>query len=283
MDLHEGLFFTTREEEMVRIAIGIMVIGMARLASGAQIDNGIPHAPQVTLEESKGAVIEKTVPVGPIKVQVVWSKKTAQPVIAITIDDCYSGALLEKAHEVAIRNDVKFTFFPTGNAVSQYPKMWKEIYAFGHEIELHTQSHTQMTKMSEEGQYDAYRKNIETLRSVLGEAVTFSYVRPPCGRGVFGYEKSGCMPSYRRAVERLGIYNGVPIDIAMWSGDSLFIGGKQSSGEEVQRYFRTTLSPGMIYLYHTRKADVGQLEEMVQYAKSKGYRLVTLKELLVDT
>lgn len=214
-------------------------------------------------------------------VKVVWKKKTHEPMIAITIDDCYSGALLRKAVDVAKRHEVKLTFFPTGDAAKQYPDLWRTIHAEGHEIELHTQSHTQMAKVTEEKQYEAYRKNIDTMRAILGESVRFAFVRPPCGSGVFGYEKSGCMPSYRRAIERLAEYNGSPIDIAMWTGDSLFVNGKQSSGEHVQRYFRETLAPGMVYLYHTRKPDIEQLEGMVQYAKEKGYRVVTLKELLL--
>lgn len=213
-------------------------------------------------------------------VKVVWKKKTQEPAIAITIDDCYNGALLRKAVDVAKRHEVKLTFFPTGDAARQYPDLWRTIYADGHEIELHTQSHTQMARVGEEEQYEAYRKNIDTIRTILGESVKFAFVRPPCGSGVFGYEKSGCMPTYRRSVERLSEYNGAPIDIAMWTGDSLFIEGKQSSGERVQRYFRETLAPGMVYLYHTRRQDIEQLEGMVQYAKEQGYRVVTLKELM---
>lgn len=212
--------------------------------------------------------------------KVVWKKKTQESAIAITIDDCYNGALLRKAVDVAKRHGVKLTFFPTGDAARQYPDLWREIYADGHEIELHTQSHTQMARVGEEAQYEAYRKNIDTIRGILGEPLRFAFVRPPCGSGVFGYEKSGCMPTYRRSVERLSEYNGAPIDIAMWTGDSLFVGGKQSSGEHVQRYFREKLAPGMVYLYHTRRQDIEQLEGMVQYAKEQGYQIVTLKELM---
>lgn len=238
----------------------IVMAGMIGVANGAYAEN------------------ETIVHNNPVKV--VWKKSTKEQVIAITIDDCYNGRLLRKAVDVAEKYHIKLTFFPTGDAVRQHTEVWREINDKGYEIELHTQSHTEMTKVSEEQQYEAYRKNIETVRSAVGMPIKFAYVRPPCGSGVFGYEKHGCMPSYRKSVEQLSVYNGGHIDIAMWNGDSLFVEGRASKAEYVKKYFQDKLAPGMVYLYHTRSADIDSLEDMVRYALEQGYRMVTLKELM---
>lgn len=213
--------------------------------------------------------------------KVIWKKRTREKVIAITIDDCYNVGLVRKAMREAARRNVKLTFFPTGDAVKSAPGLWREVRAAGHEIELHTQTHHSMETLSEDGQFEQYRKNIDAVRAAVGQDIRFRFVRPPGGCGVFGYEcQGGCMPSYRRSVERLSRYNRAHIDIAMWGGDSLFVRGHATGSAYVLEYFERELMPGKIFLYHTRAADMAVLGEMIDYAIKRGYHLGSLKELM---
>ncbi len=106
--------------------------------------------PITVLEEIK--IVAAPERVKPFKIEpskiVTRKKNYGQKVIAITIDDCYNISLLKEAVEIADKENAKITFFPTGKAMLMAPGLWKKIYENGHEIELHTQTHARLSKLS---------------------------------------------------------------------------------------------------------------------------------------
>ncbi|PIN71863.1 hypothetical protein COV21_03965 [Candidatus Woesearchaeota archaeon CG10_big_fil_rev_8_21_14_0_10_45_5] len=219
--------------------------------------------------------------------QIYCSAKTDEKVIAITIDDLYDLDLVREALSLGDKYGVKFTFFPIGKTVKRDPELYKELLAKGHEIELHTYTHAWATNKNVQGTFDRIYKNyaddINTLRDCIDPNLVFHFARPPGGAGYFGYSstKLGLYEPLSKAIGALEDCNfGVPVDVAIWSGDSMFVNGKLTDSEYVLSYFKKTLSPGKIFLYHTREADFSVMEDIIKYAKSQGYTMVTLESLL---
>ncbi|GEM_PF-1950996 len=215
---------------------------------------------------------------------IYWSKKTDEKVIAITIDDCYNSTYVKEALSLGKKYDVLFTFFPIGNVAAKNPELWKQVLKEGHEIELHSQNHAWATKQTKEQLYKNYSDNIKTFHTLVDKNMVFHFLRPSGGNGIFGYTttKEGIyLPLQNAAIKIVKDNNNVPIDIAMWTGDSMFDSEHNlTDSNYVYNYLKNTLAPGKIYLYHTRDADFDALEKIILYAQSEGYKLVTLEELL---
>ncbi len=221
--------------------------------------------------------------------RVYISKETKEKVIAITIDDLYISKLVRKSLEIAKKYNIKFTFFPAGIAVEQDPELYKEIVAQGHELELHGYEHYSVTdkkyQKTVEKIQENYLKEMDVIHDLVDESLIFHFIRPAFGSGYIGYSKTkeGIYPPLSEAVSNLKRYNlDNSIDLVIWSKDFMFKDGRYTTQEEVLEFFKKNLGPGEIFLYHTRKEDISVLDKIVEYALSKGYKIVTLTELLKE-
>ncbi|MCX6709964.1 MAG: polysaccharide deacetylase family protein [Candidatus Woesearchaeota archaeon] len=212
---------------------------------------------------------------------------TTKKEIAITIDDIYDTKLLRKALDLADKYGVKFTLFPIGKTIQSNPEIYKEALKEGHEIELHSYTHAWATNKEVQGTADKiyanYANGIKALRDYVDSKIVFHFARPPGGAGYFGYinTKLGLYTPLSQAIGRLKNYNfSTPVDAVLWNGDSMFVNGKLTDSAYVYSYFKKWLSPGDIFLYHTREADFAVMESIIKYAKENGYKMVTLAELL---
>lgn len=207
--------------------------------------------------------------------KIFWNKQTDEKVIAITIDDCNNPKRVEAMLEIAERHGIKLTFFPIGANVLSQQDLWRRIYELGHGIELHTQNHRNMNT-SEEVQLREASQNIASLRKVLGEEKSFSYLRPPFGDGIGKKNQPRIFGALKKASE----LNGKPIDIAMWTTDLTFLKGKLTTPAQIKDIFLGNLKPGNIFLFHARKEDLVYFEEIVIGTKEAGFEMVTLSDLM---
>ena len=231
--------------------------------------------------------VASTAPVKSYVPKVYTHKDTKEKVIAITIDDIYDASLLKKAIALGDKYQVKFTFFPIGKTVKANADLYKEALKKGHEIELHSYTHAWATNKEVQGTADKiyanYANDIKALRDYVDPKIVFHFARPPGGAGYFGYisTKLGLYTPLSQAIGKLKNYNfQVPVDAALWNGDSMFVNGKLTDSAYVYSYFKKYVSPGDIFLYHTRAADFDAMENIIKYAKQNGYKLVTLEALL---
>ncbi|MBN1658624.1 MAG: polysaccharide deacetylase family protein [Anaerolineae bacterium] len=188
----------------------------------------------------------------------------AEPVVALTLDDgptvSYTGEVLD----ILRAEGVPATFFVVGEALERNLDVCRAIVAEGHELGNHTYSHPHMVLRS----YAAMRDEIERTDALIracgyeGEI----HFRAPGGKQFL------VLPYY---LARTGKKN-IKWDVAPE-------GGGADAARIVERVL-SEVQPGSIILLHamyesreeTRKA----LPEVIRGLKEKGYRFVTVSELL---
>jgi peptidoglycan/xylan/chitin deacetylase (PgdA/CDA1 family) len=81
--------------------------------------------------------------------------------------------------DILAKKSVKATFFVLGSSVVQRPDSLKQAYNAGHEIALHTWSHTSLKTLTNEEIIAEVMWNIKAVKDSIG--VTPKYLRPPYG------------------------------------------------------------------------------------------------------
>lgn len=188
---------------------------------------------------------------------------TNEKVIAITIDDLDLNLKenLDKIIEIAVENNAKLTLFPIGDQLYDASIRDSLLIAFskGFEIENHTMNHAQVYKLSNEDFYNAIVDQQLMVNKSLGIDYQQRFFRLPGGNGTAD-------PRTHYYLKYLG-YEAL-LD---WS-----ISGSDLEIEKI----KSRLEPGSIILFHTTTSDLRKIKKLIPYAISKGYKLVTLNELL---
>ncbi len=186
------------------------------------------------------------------------------PRVALTFDDGPHPGRTKRILGLLEKYSVKATFFILGCNAEYYPEPLKMAVAAGHEIEDHSFDH--VTRGKSAGELKAgILKTAEIIERVSGRAPR--YFRPPEGQ---------CTPALDEALASLG-YRTV-----FWTLDTRDWTGKPA--DAIARDVLKTVKDGDILLFHdyTCPGDntLHALERIVPELLSRGYRFVTVEELL---
>ncbi len=188
----------------------------------------------------------------------------ADKVIALTFDDGPWPETTAAVMNLLKEHGGKGTFFVVGNLVNRYPNLVKRMVEEGHEVANHTWSH----RLAYSPPAIAAQE-IENATATIARHTGFStrIYRPPGGilnNGLVNYARN---KGYA---------------ILMWSTDTQDWRYRQAAAIR-QRILRS-LKPGGIVLMHDgggpRWATVKALSQVLPELKAKGYRFVTVSELL---
>ncbi|MBN1823795.1 MAG: polysaccharide deacetylase family protein [Endomicrobiales bacterium] len=181
--------------------------------------------------------------------------------IALTFDDGPHPGHTEKLVTVLKDNDVRATFFVVGRQALLYPELIHQIALAGNEIESHTFSHKNLTKLPDE---DVKRELVITrklIKDLTGQKCDF--FRPPGGR-------------YDNRV--IKIASEIGQEIALWTvlpKDH----EKMSAQDIVKKVLEQSHDKGVVLLHSGMDATLEALPKIIQELKDRGYKLVTLEEL----
>ena len=202
-------------------------------------------------------------PVQPINgmLPVLSTVKTNENMIAITVDDCFQSDNVIEIVRICEANGAKVTFFPVGRGVTSAPGVWKWLYDLGYQIENHTYKHTDLLKLNE----DEIREEIIKLSNVVNRELGVNY-RMRFLRTLGGNARND--ERVHKIMHELGYEF-----MAHWAQTGT---GVANTPEKIVNAFK----PGRIVLFHTTNKDLAKLKEVIPLAVSRGYRLVTLNELL---
>ena len=190
-----------------------------------------------------------------------------QTIIALTFDDGphpkYTTEILDLLNEY----NIKATFFVLGKFAEQYPEIIKRQAKEGHEIGNHTYSHINVKKVSKEKIQEEFNKTQEIILSLAG--VESKVFRPP-----YGIFDEKIISAINKACS-----------IVLWSQNE---DHKDWSNPGVKKIADTILSQienGDIillhdYVYHNESHTVEALKIILPELKNKGYKFVTLSELI---
>ncbi|MEM1395723.1 MAG: polysaccharide deacetylase family protein [Cyanobacteria bacterium P01_D01_bin.116] len=184
--------------------------------------------------------------------------------IALTFDDGPWPGYTAQILEILKKNDIKATFFVVGQALDNNRELGKRIVTEGHIIANHTWNHPYRYFNKQAAALEIDR-TADLIYETTGTKTTL--FRPPGGilhNGLANYAKS---KGYT---------------VIMWSADSIDY-ALPSPPTLVSRVVRQS-TPGGIVLLHDgggpRKNTVAALPSMISKLRDKGYRFVTIPELL---
>lgn len=186
-------------------------------------------------------------------------------VIALTFDDGPWKDTSVQMLDILKENDIKATFFWVGKSLQENPEIGKRIVADGHAIANHTWHHwyKQMDAATAKSEIE---RTADLIYKTTGVKTTL--FRPPGGylnNGLAAYAKS---QNYA---------------IVMWSQTSADTDPRAKYQVFVKNVLRDA-KPGGIVLMHDgggdRRRTVEALPQIISGLKAKGYRFVTVPELL---
>lgn len=185
--------------------------------------------------------------------------------IALTIDAAWSADKTRFILDTLDRYGIKATFFLCGVWVKAYPDMVKEIASHGHEIGNHSLTHPHMNRLSAE----QIRTELSSLDNEI-EALTGR--RTTLFRAPFGEYNDTVVSTVR----------DMGYEVVQWNIDT--VDWKEGrSAETILNGVLPKLSGGSIILSHNNGFEIETyLPTLIEQAQSKGYRFVTISELLPE-
>jgi peptidoglycan-N-acetylglucosamine deacetylase len=181
--------------------------------------------------------------------------------VALTFDDGpnkSTQALLDLLDKL----DVRATFFMVGKQIQAQPTLVKSMAEKGHDIEIHTFNHRNMGQLTEREAEQELLKCAAVIRDVTGKECAF--FRPPGGH---------LSAAAQVAAARYGL-TGV-----FWNiGCNKYEGMPPAS---MAQYVSSTIQGGAIILMHNgNETAMKALPDIVSDLKGRGYRFVTVSELV---
>ena len=186
-----------------------------------------------------------------------------KPYIYLTFDVGYEGGYTNKILDVLNDNNVKATFFVTGQFVKTNPEIVKRMIDEEHIVGNHTENHKSMPDCSDE----TIKEEIMKLHKRVYEQFEYEmkYMRPP--KGEYSEKSLNC-------IQTLG-YKVVMWSFAYddWEND------KQGREEYGKRKIIENLHNGEVILLHaTSKDNANILDYVIKEIKKQGYELKSLDE-----
>ncbi len=179
-------------------------------------------------------------------------------VAAFTFDDGPHKTITPELLDALAGRGVRATFFVNGKNAERYPDIVQRAAAEGHQIANHTYSHSQLTKLSNDGVLYEVSRTQDYLSELLGEDDYL--VRVPYG-------------AINDRVQGL-----IDVPVIMWSVDPT--SGRVMSSDKMRDGIVKTAHDGAIILMHdTSRANLTASIEAIDLLLAEGYRFVTVNEL----
>ena len=187
-------------------------------------------------------------------------------VIYLTFDAGYENGNIEKILDVMKAENVTGAFFVLENLVKQNGELVRRMADEGHLVCNHTAKHKDMTKMTDEAQFDAELKRLEDVCLEYTGVTVAKYYRPPEGKLS---EKS------LEYAENLG-YSTILWSYAYADWDN----NKQMAPEKaIEKVMKGTHNGEVILLHPTSATNAAIIGELITRWKDMGFRFGSLDEL----
>lgn len=191
------------------------------------------------------------------------------PLVALTFDDGPTDPPTTQVLNTLAHYGVKATFFLVGSNVEAYPETARRIAREGHSIGNHSYRHYRLDALTDFYYRDVARAQ-QVLRAIIG-------VEPRLYRSPYGLHT----PWQLAAVRRLGLQTVVwDVNAYDWV--------RTTSEVIIARRVMAHVRPGSIILLHDgdhnrhsdRNPTVQALPHIIELLQDRGYRFVTVPELL---
>ncbi|GAA0630585.1 polysaccharide deacetylase family protein [Kutzneria viridogrisea] len=192
---------------------------------------------------------------------------TAEKVLALTFDDGPDPVGAQPMLDTLASRGVHGTFYLIGRDLAAHPELGRAIAQAGHEIGNHTYSHQRMVLVSPQFVAEEVERTDELIRRTgyTGE-ITF---RPPNGKKLLA------LPYYLHEHDRRTI---------TWDVEPNSYPEVDRSASAITDYTVNHVTPGSIVLLHGmyqgREQTRAALGPIIDQLRARGYRFVTVSQLL---
>jgi peptidoglycan/xylan/chitin deacetylase (PgdA/CDA1 family) len=185
------------------------------------------------------------------------------PLIALTIDDCDSDAVVLSILSILQRERVNATFFPIGIEAASAPATWQRVAAAGFPIANHTWSHPNLTLLSYAQVVSQITLDDQRISAIIGGPL-LPVLRPPGG-------------NWNQTVLNAAAATGKRA-VVLWDtsfGDT----GRGTVDQMIANGTRGT--NGSIVLMHANRSISAQaLPSVIAFYRNRGFVFVTVGQLL---
>jgi polysaccharide deacetylase family sporulation protein PdaB len=202
------------------------------------------------------------------KGEMIWEVNTNQRMLALTFDDGPDKVQTNQILDLLRKYNAKCTFFVIGKRVAKYPEIAKRIVAEGHEIANHTYNHIYFKSPTSayEIRQEIERTESEIFQKTGRKSLLF---RPPGGL----YDDTIVQVS-----NQMGL---IPV---MWSWHQDTKDWSKPGVRNILNKVLQNARNGDIVLFHDhvegKTQTIAALELILPELQARGYRLVTVSELI---
>jgi peptidoglycan-N-acetylglucosamine deacetylase len=200
----------------------------------------------------------------------IWGGQPSQHAVALTFDDGPSPTFTKAILDLLRQYQAKATFFVLGEKVEKYPGIIKAMLRDGHEVGNHTYDHARLTKAPQ----PVRERELERTRldlDLLGCPRQRQLMRPPYS------DFDNRLVSYLKHTGRKIVLWGV--DSGDWRG---------LDAQTIAQNVLARVKNGSIVVLHDsdeedqkdRRPTVEALKIIIPALQARGYRLVTVSELV---
>ncbi|MFW6023030.1 MAG: polysaccharide deacetylase family protein [Halanaerobiaceae bacterium] len=181
--------------------------------------------------------------------------------ISLTINVDWGEEYLPGMLNILEENNVRATFFVTGNWANKNPEILKKIVKLGHEIGNHGYSHKHPKQLSDDGLVDLIKKNEELIFKITGEKTDLF------------------APPYGEVDERISnIARKIGYNTIMWSADT--IDWQRPTPEIIIQRAVNKIDDGGIILMHPTEPSLAALDDIIKTLQGREYKFVKVSELI---
>lgn len=200
--------------------------------------------------------------VGQEKKLPIYSVATDEKKLSISFDAAWGNNHTAPLLDILDQYGIKTTFFLVDFWARKYPEDVKAIGARGHEVENHSATHPDMTKLTA----DQINKELDITASTIKEltGVDPTLFRPPFG-------------AYNNNLIEISESKGYKV--IQWSVDSL--DWKDISADEIVKRVLDNVEPGSIVLFHNNAERIEEyLPTILEGLQTREYKVVPIGELI---
>ncbi|MFC6275237.1 polysaccharide deacetylase family protein [Levilactobacillus tangyuanensis] len=208
----------------------------------------------IPYSQLKGKVVNRYLP----KANRTKSVKTTK-MVALTFDDGPDPKLTPRLLKTLKKYHVHATFFEVGQSVARYPKISRAVLAGGNELGNHSWNHPNFNSI---GTAKTVSQVTRTNRAIYQATGTLpQYVRPPYGN---------ITAAEGRAIEQ---------PVVRWSVDSRDW-AYLNTRKDINEVMKDTHGGDIVLMHDIHAQSVAAAPTIIKRLKAKGYKLVTVSELL---
>ncbi|MEW6040494.1 MAG: polysaccharide deacetylase family protein [Elusimicrobiota bacterium] len=194
----------------------------------------------------------------------IYPKQRYPYTVALTFDDGPYPGHTENLLRILAHENVRATFFLTGMNSQQYPELVRLISDKNHEIGGHTYTHTSVKKMS-----------TKTLITELD--LTKKVIEQNTNKRIYLFRP----PGGHLSKKSLDIIQSRGYVTVMWSVLPKDTEPSVNKEDIIRIILRETSNSGIILLHSGRQRTIDALPEIIWGLRLKGYRFVTVSELII--